>query len=285
MRAGYLSVGSYLNLAGAYRNEENHHAWGGIAGGLRALADIYVGDPAVKQLMEWAQALFAPVIGKVGWEEAPGESSERQLLRMTVLSAGMYFGEAKVVAGVKRRFESARADLSSLSPNLQGVVFGGAARHGGDDVLDQLTALYEKADLPEVKVRLLGATGAFLREAPLRKAVDYTINSGKVRAQDGMYVFSGVPIETKPAAWSLVKEHWPTLDQRYGKSGMIGRFISLAAAAVPSEAHARDIESFFQKNPAPFATEVIKQTLEGIRARATFRARNASALKEFFGKA
>jgi len=280
MRAGYLSVGSYLKLAEAYRNDENHNCWGGLAAGLRALADIYVGDPAVGRLTEWAQKLFAPIIEKVGWEEKPGETSDRQLLRMTVLSAGMYFGESKVVAGVKRRFETARRDLSTLSPNLQGVVFGGAARHGGDDVLDQLTGLYEMADLPEVKVRLLGATGAFLREAPLRKAVDYTLNSGKVRNQDGMYVFSSVPIETKRAAWSLVKEHWPTLDQRYGKSGMIGRFISLAASAVPSEDHAKDIEAFFKKNPAPFATEVIKQTLEGIRARAKFRERNRGALGE-----
>ncbi len=283
VRAGYLSVPAYLGLAAAYRDEENPHVWGGLSAGLRALADIYVGDPRVPKLLEFGQRLVAPVLAKVGWEEKAGESSERQLLRMTALSAGMYFGEPGVVAEVKRRFEAARRDPSTVSPNLQGVVFGGAARHGGDEVFDQLVALYESSDLPEVKMRLLGATGAFRREAPLRRAVEYTLLSGKVRAQDAMYVFSGVPIEAKPAAWALAKEHWATLDGRYGKSGMIGRFVSLAASAIPSEDHAKDVEAFFKAHPAPFATEVIKQTLEGIRARAKFRDRNADALKSYFG--
>ena len=149
-------------------------------------------------------------------------------------------------------------------------------------MLDQLTGLYEMADLPETKVRLLGAMGAFRRAAPLRKAVEFTLSSGKVRPQDGFYVFSTVPIEVKPAAWGLVKEHWATLDARYGKSGMIGNIITAAASAIPTEEHAKDVEAFFKSHPAPFATAKIKQALEGIRARAKFRARNADALAKYF---
>jgi len=283
MRAGYVTVPAYLALLEKYRDEENHHVWGSLAGGVRTLAEIFVGDPAVDRLMAWARGLFAPILGKVGWEERAGESSEQQLLRATVLSAGMYFGEGSVVEEVAKRFQSARRDLSTLAPNLQGVVFSGAARHGGDEVLDQLTELYEKADLPEVKMRLLGATGAFRREGPLRKAVAYTLESGKVRPQDGFYVFSGVPIEAKRAGWSLLKERWATIDARYGKSGMIGHFIIAAASGIPSEDHAKDVEAFFKSHPAPFATAKIKQTVEGVRARARFRARNEGALAEFFG--
>jgi aminopeptidase N len=162
------------------------------------------------------------------------------------------------------------------------VVFSGAARHGGDEVLDALIALYEKVDLPEVKNRLLRAMGAFRREAPLRRAAAYAL-SVKVRQQDALLPFTGVPIESKPAAWTLLKEHWKELDVRYGKSGMIGDFISYAASGIPSEEHARDVEAFFREHPAPYATEKIKQTLEGIRARAQFRSRNRDALAQFFG--
>lgn len=278
MRAGYLPVSRYLDLAGAYRGEENHHAWGGLAAGVRALADIFVGDPDAPRLVAWARELFAPIIAKVGWEERPEESSERQLLRATVLSAGMFFGVPSVVGEVRRRFPG------PVAPNLQNVVFTGAVRHGGDEMFDRVIGLYEKADLPEVKVRLLGATGAFLRAAPLRRAVEYTLLSGKVRPQDGYVVFSGVPIETRADAWALVKEHWKTIDGRYGKSGFIGHIISAAASAIPSEAHARDVEAFFKRHPAPFATAKIRQVLEGIRARARFRKRNARALADFFGR-
>lgn len=278
MRAGYLSVPAYLRLVEGFRDEENHHVWGSLAGGLRGLAEIYLGDPLVPKLEAWAQELLKPVVAKVGWEEQAGESSERQLLRATVLGAAVHFGEPSAVAEAKRRFDQ---DPLAVPPNLQGLVFGGAARHGGDEILDRLIELYEKSDLPEVKVRLLGAMGAFRREAPLRKAVEYSVKSGKVRNQDGMYVF-GTPIETRRTAWALLQEHWKTLDQRYGKSHSIGYFIGAAAGGIPEEKHAKAVEAFFRKNAAPFATEKIRQTVEGIRARAKFRARNSKALAEFF---
>ncbi|MBI2930161.1 MAG: M1 family metallopeptidase [Planctomycetes bacterium] len=280
MRAGYLSVPAYLRLAGAYAREENHHVWGGLAGGLRALADIFVGDPHVSRLEAWAQRLYRPVAEKVGWEERADESPERLLLRATVLGAAVHFGDPGAVAEVKKRFEAARRDLASVPPNLQSLVFSGAARHGGEETLAALMGLYEKADLAEVKVRLLGAMGAFREAVPLRRAVAYAL-SEKVRAQDAVYVFSSVPIESRPAAWALLKEHWSVLDRRYGKSGMIGHFIAAAASGIPTEEHARDVESFFREHPAPYATEKIKQTLEGIRARARFRERNRGALAEW----
>ncbi|HYE98735.1 MAG TPA: ERAP1-like C-terminal domain-containing protein, partial [Planctomycetota bacterium] len=174
-----------------------------------------------------------------------------------------------------------KKDVAAVGANLRSTVLWGAARHGDEAVLDDLIALHGKADLPEVKVQALRAMGAFRSEAPLRRAVAYGL-SERVRRQDAMAVFAGVPIETKPAAWALLKEHWTTLDERYGKSGLIGRFIGAAAGSIPSEAHAADVEAFFRDHPAPYGTETIKQTLEGIRARAKFRERNRHGLAEFF---
>jgi puromycin-sensitive aminopeptidase len=279
LRAGYLDPGTYLGLMGAYGAEDNPHVWAGVADGLAALSDVFHGEPAAAKLEGFARTLLQPAVGKAGWEERAGESSERILLRSTLIGAALRFGEPGTVAEAKRRFAGA---AEGLPPNLRASIFHAAARHGEDSALDALIALYEKADLPEVKVQLLRAMGAFRREAPLRRAVAYAL-SDKVRLQDAMYVFSGVPIETKPAAWGLLKEHWGTIDARYGKSGLVGHFISAAASGIPREDHAADVEAFFKAHPAPYASEKIKQTLEGIRARARFRARNAAALARYFG--
>jgi hypothetical protein len=72
------------------------------------------------------------------------------------------------------------------------------------------------------------------------------------------------------------------LDERYGKSGLIGHFIAAGAGGIPSEAHAAEVEKFFKDHPAPYGSEKIKQTLEGIRARAKFRERNKQGLAQFF---
>ena len=47
---------------------------------------------------------------------------------------------------------------------------------------------------------------------------------------------------------------------------------------IPSGAHAADLEAFFKSHPVPYATEKLKQTLEGIRAK------NSAALAQYFQK-
>jgi aminopeptidase N len=281
MRAGYLSVPGYLRFVGSYSRETNPYAWGGVLEGIGALSDIFLGDPYVPKLEAWARALLKATAHAVGWDEAPNEPGERTLLRSTILGSAVRFGDEEIVAEVRRRFEAVRKDLGAVAPNLRSTVFYGAARHGDAAAFDALAELHERADLPEVKVQLLRSLGAFRKEELTRRAVEYTL-SDKVRRQDAMAVFGSVPVEMKPAAWRLFQEKWPVLDERYGKSGLIGHFISAAASGIPTEEHAADVERFFREHPAPFASEKIKQTLEGIRTRARFRARNKSGLAQFF---
>ena len=279
MRAGYLKVPAFLRLAGAYKNESNYHVWAGVAGALAALADVFAGDPAAAKLEGWARDLLRPSLAKTGFTEKPGEPHDLLLLRATLFGAGTRFADPEAVAQAKAGFEALRKDLGAVGPNVRSVVFGGAARHG--DVLDALIELYEKTDLPEVKVQLLRAMGASRSADVLKRAVAYAL-SPKVRPQDAMYVFSGTPMETRRAAWALLKEHWTSIDARYGKSGLIGHFIASTASGIPEEGHAADVEGFFKAHPAPYATEKIRQTLEGIRARAKFKSRNLSDFRSFF---
>jgi aminopeptidase N len=281
MRAGYLSVPGYLNLAGSFSREENHYVWAGVADGIAAITEIFVGDPDVPRLEEWGRKLVKPTLQKVGWDEKADDPNERMLLRATLLAAAVRFADPDAIDQVRTRFEAARKNLSAVPPNTRSVIFSGAARNGDASTFDALTELHEKADLPEVKVQLLRSLGAFRQEALLRKSVAYAL-SEKVRRQDAMAVFGSIPIEMKPVGWKLLQENWAVLDERYGKSGLIGHFIAAAAGGIPSEDHAAQVEKFFQDHPAPYASEKIKQTLEGIRARAKFRSRNRKGLSEFF---
>lgn len=282
MRAGYLSVPAYLRFAGAFGRETNHYAWGGVLDGVAALADIFMGDPRIPKLEEWARALLKPAAAAIGWEEKADESSDRILLRATLLGSSLRFAAPEAIAFARSRLDAAKKDLSSLPPNLRSTIFYGVARHGDAAAFDAVVELYEKADLPEVKVQLLRSLGAFRQEALTRRAIEYTL-SDKVRRQDAMAPFGSIPVEMKPAAWKIFQEKWPVIDERYGKSGLIGHFVAAAASGIPTEEHAKDVERFFKDHPAPYASEKIKQTLEGIRARAKFRARNLQALSQFFG--
>jgi puromycin-sensitive aminopeptidase len=281
MRAGYLKVPAYLRFTDAFRDERNHHVWEGLTSGLAALADLFSEEPGAAKLEAKARALVHPALATTGFAENPGDSSDLLLLRATLYGAGVRFGDAEAVAQVKRDFDALRKDPEAVGPNVRPVVLGGAARHGDDGVFDVLVELYEAADLPEVKVQLLGAMGGFRREALLRKAVAYSL-SPKVRAQDALYTLGSTPMEMRRTAWALLKENWAAIDARFGKSGLIGFAISGAAGGIPDEAHAADVEAFFQSHPSPYATEKIRQTLESIRARAKFKARNLADFRAYF---
>lgn len=281
MRAGYLKVPAYLRFAEAFAKEDNYHVWAGLGSGLAALADLYADEPGTSKLEARARALLRPALAKTGFAEKGGEPNDLVLLRAVLYGAGLRFADPEAVAQVKQDFDALRKDLGAVGPNVRSTVFSGAARHGDGAVLDALIELYERSTLPEVKVQLLRAMGGFRREELLRKAVAYTL-SPKVRAQDAMYALGGTPMEMRRTAWALLKENWEAIDARYGKSGLIGHFISGAAAGIPDEAHAADVEAFFKAHPAPYATEKIRQTLEGIRARAKFKARNLADFRSHF---
>jgi len=283
MRAGYLSVGDFLDLAAAYEPEEKYHVWAMLTGGLSMLGEVFVGDAHVPALDRWAAGLLKGIVKTTGWDAAGGDSHDRLLLRSVVLGAAARFGAPDVVAEARARFDRAVKDGSPerVPADLRGVVFGAVARHGDAATFESLAKLVEKADLPEVRATLLRAIGGFRSDELVRRALDFAL-SEKVRPQDAMYTFFGTPIETRRAAWSFVKERWEALSARYGKSWMLGRIIEGAASGIPDEEHAKDVEAFFAKNPAPYATERIKQTLEGVRARAKFRRRHADALAERF---
>jgi puromycin-sensitive aminopeptidase len=208
MRAGYLSVPGYLNLAGAFSREENHYVWAGVADGIAAITEIFVGDPQVPRLEDWGRKLVKPTLQKVGFDEKSDEPNERLLLRATLFGASVRFGDPDAVSQVRSRFEAARKDLSAVPPNTRSVIFSGAARNGDASTFDALTELHEKADLPEVKVQLLRSLGAFRQEAQLRRAVAYAL-SEKVRRQDAMAVFGSIPIEMKPWGGSCSRRTGP----------------------------------------------------------------------------
>jgi hypothetical protein len=81
--AEYLPVGTYLELVRRFRGEQNHHVWGGLASGLRTLAEIFVGDKQVPRLEEFAGDLLRPIVEEVGWDPCqPPKSDWRSRLQL-----------------------------------------------------------------------------------------------------------------------------------------------------------------------------------------------------------
>ena len=86
-------------------------------------------------------------------------------------------------------------------------------------------------------------------------------------------------------AWEHVKSNWAEFDRRYGTGGFaLMRLVGITGGFTTPEAR-RDVEEFFQANPAPAASRGIKQSLERIELNIRWLERNREDLAQWLASA
>ena len=274
----------FLDLARAYKNERDYTVWADLAGNLGHLEMILAREPYYPRLQSFGRELLRSIADEVGWEAKPGEGHLQALLRSTVLGRLGAFGEDELLQEAQRRFHRFLKEPSSLSPDLKGVVYSLAARSGDGDTFETFRRLALEADLQEEKLRLLGAMARFHDQDLMTKALELSL-SPEVRSQDTVTLVSSVagnPGGGRDLAWDFIKNNWAELDQRYGAGGFaMMRLVSITGGFTTLEAR-RDVEEFFQCNPAPSVTRTIQQCLERINLNVRWMDYNRSDLSRWF---
>ena len=284
-RACLIPATQFLDLAGAYRNEREYAVWADLAGNLGHMVRLLSREPYYPQLRRFGRELLRPVADEVGWEAKPGEGHLQALLRSTVLGQLGAFGEEAPLEEARTRFHRFLEDPSSLSPDLKGVVYSLATRSGDGATFDSLRRLAADANLQEEKMRLLIAMANFQDRDLLAKTLELSL-SPEVRSQDTVILLSSVagnPGGGRELAWDYIKSNWAELDRRYGTGGFaMMRLVSITGGFATPEAR-RDVEGFFQRNPAPSVTRTIQQSLESIDLNIRWMDRNRDDLARWFG--
>ncbi len=286
-RAGLVPATQFLDLARAYKNEGEYAVWADFGTNLRQLDALLSKEACHPQFQAFARELLQPIAHQVGWEPKQGEGHLQTLLRSTVLGLLGAFGDTETLKEARQRFERFLEEPASLVPDLRGVVYGLAAQEGDATTHDALRRLAQEATLQEEKVRRLMALARF-RERPLLEKTLQMVLTPEVRTQDTVSLVSVVAGNIHGGtelAWEHVKSNWAEFDRRYGTGGFaLMRLVGITGGFTTSEAR-RDVEEFFQANPAPAASRGIKQSLERIELNIRWLERNREDLAQWLASA
>ncbi|RHY27495.1 hypothetical protein DYB32_006734 [Aphanomyces invadans] len=181
-RAGKLDVASALNFSRAFANDPSYLIWKSLSTHLTFYGQLIRKDAAASsKLQAYVRQFYAVPLARLGWftQDSDEESTaffRSEVIRMlgTAKDSGVHSSHALPSSNLGRLFRSA----SRVTSDLRAVIFRVAATHLQEAAYEQLRALHESSNSPEVKNDCLGGLGAI--QSKWKDTLEWAL-SGKVR--------------------------------------------------------------------------------------------------------
>ncbi|CAI5975967.1 unnamed protein product [Closterium sp. NIES-65] len=183
--------------------------------------------------------------------------------------------------------------FSSVNPDLRRVVMSVAVKYGGKAEMEATKKLYREATTPDFKIHCLVALSSVKDRELYKDFLAFALDETEVKAQDQYIVFMTMAgnaanrefaivfmtmagnADNREYAWEYFKEHFDAIHARFASAAaLFARIPALPLKGFATEDKARDAEAFFAAHPVPAAAMELDRTLETIRARAAWLARD-----------
>ncbi|MBI3624505.1 M1 family metallopeptidase [Candidatus Saccharibacteria bacterium] len=299
-KAGYLPTTDALSLLEHYENEDNAAVWDIIAGNLASIR-LIMDDDDLRELMKpFVRQLVTKELKKVGWKVKDTDSHFTRLLRPTILSMAALADEPPVVKKALALFKTMdhpediapdlRATASrihfragSVNPDIRGVVYGTAARHGSHREFKKLLAMHNHTPSSEERVNLAAALTSFKQPALIDQALAL-ITSDSVRLQDVLYwaVYSFINRHAKHQTWEWMTTHWHWLEENFTNDPSFYRFPIYAAGAFSDASFVATFTDFFARVNSRGMKRAVKQGIDMIEWQAAWKKRDLALIKAYF---
>jgi aminopeptidase N/puromycin-sensitive aminopeptidase len=265
VRAGQHDIGDFLKLAEGLKGDRERAVMEVLAARVRDISNGLTTDADRGAYQAWVRNLLRPAAAELGWAPAASESSERNLLRGSVLftlgSAGedpQVLEQARALV-VKRLKDGAPADPTVLENAVRL-----AAIHGDAALYDQYLEQSRKAQVPEERYLYQEALSRFQDPALIQRTLEYSI-SPEVRTQDAgrmLGAMYGNPA-ARATTWQFVKTHWDQVQTKMGLA--LGGMRMIAGAGNFCDAAARaDLEKVAAEHNIPLGSRGVRSALERI---------------------
>jgi puromycin-sensitive aminopeptidase len=282
VQAGKTSTVEILKLLEAFKNEDEYPVWASISSCLGRINLLLSHTNFQDNYHVWGRKLLLPIYSQLGWTKKTDDKHSTTLLRGLVLSRLAVFGEPSVVAEARKLFEAHANGTGIIPPDIRSAVYSAVARNADEKTFNTFLALYRKAETQEEKNRLSGAIAAAPETWMLERVLTFAM-SDEVRSQDAAFVICYVAMNKKgrELAWSFFQDNSCVLKARYESGFLMSRLVKCITENFATEDKAREVESFFSKNPFPGTERTVQQSLENIRLNAEWLSRDADAIKTF----
>ncbi|MGC8676206.1 MAG: M1 family metallopeptidase [Candidatus Micrarchaeia archaeon] len=280
-RSGKIAAQSYLDAAKSHFAKAGYPANASTLSHVNWIYGMLYSTCLEQKAREAMLSCGKAVVSEVGLKPKKTDTAiEKQLRSTAMLVLGMA-GDRGIVQFSIGEFNRAVRG-AKINPDMKEAVYAVSAWNGTADLFNKMAKMYDQAQAPDEKARLLKALAMFKDKHLARKALAFAL-SKQVKPQDTFIIPSF--ISANPAArgvlmdWTLSK--WKTLAGRYSEgTGMLGRFVENLGIASDSKSRAKFV-SFFsrQVNRREDILRGIAKTRERIDANIMFIKRNAQQEK------
>jgi aminopeptidase N len=263
VRANKSSIGKYLDLVAAVKDDPNAEVVSAALAGYEAAFDGIAATPAERAALQaWVRATFTPVYTKLA---APSDTDlpNTRELRAALFAA---LGNAKdpaILTQARKIADKYIADPGSIDATFGQTALGVAARNGDATLFDKLQKVYETSPNPEVQIGALRLLAEFEDPALVKRALDYAVSS-KVRNQDAAIQLA-IPLETdesRELAWNYIQSHWIKVQAQLTTNS--GSILIGGTRGFCSASGRADVERFFATHKVAASGRSLKHAIEHI---------------------
>ncbi len=281
--AGLAPLDDFIGLVRLLGEETDPDVWSMIVGPFELFERSL---PAEHRpgLAAFVRDLVRPAFQRVGWTASLGETDRTARLRSILARC---LGTVGADEEVRNRFaelhRSYLADRSSVEPNLVESMVDVLAGTEGEGGYQTFLERFRAPETPQEEVRYLYALAKFRNGGLVRRTLDMAISS-EVRTQNAPFVVNAALAnpEGGDLAWDWVKEHWPTLLERFpdnSHSRMLG-----GITALDTPERAAEVRGYLQANPIKSGQRTVEQLLERLDVHVAFRQRESANLARLFAE-
>jgi aminopeptidase N len=283
VRANKATVGDYLDLVAAVKQDPNAAVVSSALGGLGAVDARIASTPEEKGALDaWFRQTFAPEYKKLG-PPADSDSPDKKQLRALLFAA---LGDAKdphILAQAREISEKYMADQNSVDPNLAQTALQISARNGDTELFDQLQKISQTSTNPEIQIGALRLLAMFEKPELAERALEYAV-SDNVRNQDAaiQLAISLDNQKNRDLAWHFIQTHWSEVKKEFTPE--MGAILVGATSAFCSAAERDDVSQFFAAHHVPDADQALKHAIEHINGCIELRDLQGPQLKSWLTK-
>ena len=283
MRSGRGSIGDYMNLALALRNDPNFGVIEEVAGSIAAV-DARIATPADRKLLaEWVRQEFRPAYERVE-NVSPSDTAEKRELRAALFGTlGAVGKDPQIIAQARTITEKYLANPASVEPTLIRPAVAIAAENGDSHLFDELQHVSQTSNNPQQQTNALFSLAMFHNPALLRRALEYA-TSGKVRNQDSIILMS-IALrgrDTRPIAWDYIQNNWSKVHAQL--TTMMGGYLVGSTGGFCSAEKAQQVKTFFSAHPVMAAQTALVRATNAIHACTVLRSRQQPKLTSWLSQ-
>ncbi|HEX7286369.1 MAG TPA: M1 family metallopeptidase [Candidatus Angelobacter sp.] len=278
--SGDESVAAYLNLVSALNQDTSRALIEGYEPMLEKIHSYLLTESDTTAFHAWVRSNFGPMLEKIGWTPAAGESEDTRAVRGHLIKIlAQLGGDPEVIRHSVQLARLYMSDHRALDPNLTREVLAAAALTNDVVLFEQyLEVMAAPGSTPEELADVSYALARFsdtrLMERWLGKLV-----APESRNQDAAFRLSEVigNAAVRKPAWEWTKQHWPDVE---------GRLTPFSGAAIVFATHSfcdasarADVQDFFSAHQISAAERTLRQSLEQIDSCIAFRGKQQSNLE------